>query len=225
MVDNALLMSLGLSALGTLIPGLPWLLWNKKFHIFANKQFLLGFSHLQQSLDQNVVLCIRIFCVQTPLVDPFVLQATCKNLWESAWRQCYLQPSQLRLRDSLKNKWLSIQWSVVTLKGRKSKKGGIYVYVWLVHFATQQKRTQYSCVCTIIEYSCVCTTIEYSCVFTTIQYSCVFITIEYSCKATMFQWKFFIKGKKKKKNSWESWRGFQSRLVRLRTPSMSSRSR
>ena len=37
----------------------------------------------------------------------------------------------------------SIQCSVVTEMGRKSKKGGIYVYVWLIHFAAQHKLIQY----------------------------------------------------------------------------------
>ena len=33
-------------------------------------------------------------------------------------------------------------------KGRKSKKEGIYVYIWLIHFAVQQKLTQ-NCKATI----------------------------------------------------------------------------
>ena len=37
----------------------------------------------------------------------------------------------------------STQCSVVTWVGRKSKKEGIYVYIWLIHFIVQQKLTQH----------------------------------------------------------------------------------
>ena len=37
----------------------------------------------------------------------------------------------------------STQYSVVTRVGRKSKKERIYVYMWPIHFATQQKLTQH----------------------------------------------------------------------------------
>ena len=44
----------------------------------------------------------------------------------------------------------STQCPVVTQMGRKSKEEGIYVYVWLIHFAVQQKLTQH-CKATILQ--------------------------------------------------------------------------
>ena len=37
----------------------------------------------------------------------------------------------------------STQHSVVTYMRRESEKEGIYVYVWLIHFAVQWKLTEY----------------------------------------------------------------------------------
>ena len=42
------------------------------------------------------------------------------------------------------------QCSVVTQIGGKSKKEGIYVYIWLIHFILQQKLTQH-CKATILQ--------------------------------------------------------------------------
>ena len=37
----------------------------------------------------------------------------------------------------------STHCSVVTETGRKSRKGGMYAYVWLIHFAAQHKLIQH----------------------------------------------------------------------------------
>ena len=37
----------------------------------------------------------------------------------------------------------STRESVVTQMGRKSEKEGMYVHLWLIHFATEQKLTQH----------------------------------------------------------------------------------
>ena len=45
----------------------------------------------------------------------------------------------------------STRCSVMTEMGRKSKKDGIYVYIWLIHFAAQQKLTQ-QCKATTLQF-------------------------------------------------------------------------
>ena len=92
----------------------------------------------------------KIYQVRKLLGDKFFKEFLNTNPRVDIYALLILHIKQVTNENLLYSTGNSIQYSVMASMGRKSKKQGIYIYMYLIHFVVQQKLTQH-CTATILQ--------------------------------------------------------------------------